>query len=288
VIHVFDGDEAGERATLRALDLCLESGSWGRVLRLPASHDPDSYVRQVGGEAFGKELEGAISLMDYMIQKAVASTDLSRVESKVQALKQVVPRIQRLSDRVAVDHYAAMLADRLRISEARIHELIRGGSPGPAHAASGESRAREGFQQERLLLKAILKEPSLAGSLRGELAKEFQDRNYRALAEMIARWEEEGERWDVRVLEERIHDPDLAGSLAQLQANIGEIGESPERVCEQCMNYLKAMRIGREIHRVKQALTEAEKQGDKEQRTVLELQLKTLLHEKKARLRMSA
>ena len=48
---LFDSDEAGKRAAMRALELCLEQGLWPSWLSVPDGKDPDDYVREHGGEA---------------------------------------------------------------------------------------------------------------------------------------------------------------------------------------------------------------------------------------------
>jgi DNA primase len=57
VIFSFDGDSAGRRAARRALDACLPHAADNRTIRflfLPSEHDPDSYVREFGTEAFAE------------------------------------------------------------------------------------------------------------------------------------------------------------------------------------------------------------------------------------------
>ena len=272
---------------MRALDLCLEVGVWGRVLRLPPSHDPDSYVRQVGGEGFRRELEGAIPLMDYLVQKVVARTDLSRVEAKIQALKHIVPRIQKLTDRVAMDHYAAVLAERLRISEARIHEMLRGPPPQASGRPVERDPSADSLRAERLLLQTVLKEPSLAGCLHGDVLEEVQDAPLRALGHLLARWAEEGEDLSPQALEARIGDPEVARALAELLVRMEEVEEAPERVCEECLRHLKRRGLDRQIQVVAEGIAQARSKRDHERLRVLEDQRVNLILQK-ARLKMPA
>jgi DNA primase len=55
VIFSFDGDPAGRRAARRALEACLQHALDNRTIKflfLPTEHDPDSYIREYGNEAF--------------------------------------------------------------------------------------------------------------------------------------------------------------------------------------------------------------------------------------------
>lgn len=54
---LYDGDEAGIKASLRGTDLILEQGLDVRVVLFPDGHDPDSYCREVGGQRFKEFLD---------------------------------------------------------------------------------------------------------------------------------------------------------------------------------------------------------------------------------------
>src|SRR5690606_31252771 len=54
VTILYDGDEAGIKASLRGTDMLLEEGLNVKVLLFPDGNDPDSYVQQFGSTAFRK------------------------------------------------------------------------------------------------------------------------------------------------------------------------------------------------------------------------------------------
>jgi DNA primase len=59
VIFSFDGDKAGRRAARRALEACLPQVSDNKTIKflfLPQEHDPDSFVREFGADAFAQEI----------------------------------------------------------------------------------------------------------------------------------------------------------------------------------------------------------------------------------------
>ena len=59
VVLCLDSDEAGQNAAVRSLDHLLESGLAVRVAVVPAPHDPDSFIKANGGEAFRQLVENA-------------------------------------------------------------------------------------------------------------------------------------------------------------------------------------------------------------------------------------
>ncbi|MCP6031646.1 toprim domain-containing protein, partial [Klebsiella pneumoniae] len=65
VVFSFDGDAAGRRAAVRALEAALPHASETHTVKflfLPTEHDPDSFVRELGAEAFERAVEGAVPL----------------------------------------------------------------------------------------------------------------------------------------------------------------------------------------------------------------------------------
>src|SRR3546814_20349059 len=78
VVFSFDGDKAGRRAAWRALQVCLpllRDDASIRFLFLPQEHDPDSYVREYGAEAFRAALAAADPLSRFMIDELARSEE---------------------------------------------------------------------------------------------------------------------------------------------------------------------------------------------------------------------
>ena len=71
VVLCFDSDEAGQNAAVRSLDHLLASGLAVRVAVVPAPHDPDSFIKANGGEAFRKLIENAEGFFDYLFEPAL-------------------------------------------------------------------------------------------------------------------------------------------------------------------------------------------------------------------------
>ena len=73
VVFSFDGDEAGRRAARKALDGALPYATDVRTVKflfLPAEHDPDSYIREFGRDAFARFVSEAMPLRVFLIEPA--------------------------------------------------------------------------------------------------------------------------------------------------------------------------------------------------------------------------
>jgi DNA primase len=94
VVFSFDGDAAGRRAAGRALEASLPHATDTRTIRflfLPAEHDPDSYVRELGTEAFEQAVSQAVPLSRQLVEAARDGMDLDSAEGRAKLLANAKP-----------------------------------------------------------------------------------------------------------------------------------------------------------------------------------------------------
>jgi DNA primase len=94
VVFSFDGDAAGQRAATRALEAVLPHASDLRSVRflfLPAEHDPDSFVRAEGADAFERCVAQALPLSRQMVAVAREGCDLGTPEGRARFITQARP-----------------------------------------------------------------------------------------------------------------------------------------------------------------------------------------------------
>lgn len=94
VVFSFDGDAAGRRAAGRALEASLPHASDTRSIRflfLPTEHDPDSYVREHGTQAFEEYVAQAVPLSRQLVEAAREGVDLDSAEGRARFLSNAKP-----------------------------------------------------------------------------------------------------------------------------------------------------------------------------------------------------
>ncbi|MGF6748189.1 DNA primase [Paraburkholderia sp. MM5482-R1] len=126
VIFSFDGDAAGRRAARRALDACLPHAADNRTIRflfLPSEHDPDSYVREFGTEAFAEQVERAMPLSQFMLNEVLTGKELDQPEGKARALFDAKPLLQALPANALRAQIMHMFADRLDVPFSEVAAL---------------------------------------------------------------------------------------------------------------------------------------------------------------------
>ena len=66
----FDQDEAGQKAARKSLEVLLEEGIRVRIVELPEGHDPDTYLKAEGAEAYRKRLDEAPEAVEWLMRRA--------------------------------------------------------------------------------------------------------------------------------------------------------------------------------------------------------------------------
>ena len=126
VVFSFDGDGAGRRAARKALDGALPYATDVRSIKflfLPAEHDPDSYVREFGQEAFAEQIKQAMPLSRFLIEAASADCDLQSAEGRARLSSQARPLWQLLPDGALKQQLLSELAQLIQLETAGLEKL---------------------------------------------------------------------------------------------------------------------------------------------------------------------
>ena len=131
VVFSFDGDAAGRRAARKALDCALPYASDVRNVKflfLPAEHDPDSYIREHGSEAFARLVSDATPLSRFLVDVARDGCDIDSAEGRALLASQARPLWLALPDGVLKTQLLNELADLVGIGTRELQRLWLGDS----------------------------------------------------------------------------------------------------------------------------------------------------------------
>ncbi len=117
IIFCYDSDEAGQRATLRALPIVQAAGAEVFVINVPDGKDPDEFIRKHGKEAFDGLLKNATTLVDYRMNYVLANTEHVTTSGKLRALQEILPVVVKITDEVARTEYRKKIAAALSLDE---------------------------------------------------------------------------------------------------------------------------------------------------------------------------
>ncbi len=116
VVLCFDSDNAGRKAAVRSLDSLLAAGLAIRVAVVPAPHDPDSFIKEFGGEAFRQLTDKAEGFFDYYLNHLCATHDLNTDKGRLAVVQAMAEAAYKTGNVVLVDKYAQKTALRLGVS----------------------------------------------------------------------------------------------------------------------------------------------------------------------------
>jgi DNA primase len=273
-VVVFDGDAAGIRAAKRSLEVFVAHGLFARGVLLPDGADPDSFIRAQGAAAFRGLVEKAEDLMDFFLRRTVQEHRLDTIEGKVTAVRETVPLLAKVRDRVAQADYLARTAQRLGVKEEVLWSEVRGlggrsdaGSGGSAAAPAPRPAVAERPRAEEVeLVKALLAHPALAAELRGSVVlEEIENEDCRAVAgtafALLDRGGADG-------LAGRLHfeDERLRRLVTAWAADPGPLAEEHEarRAAADCLTRIRRRRMERESRLIQEKIRSAEAAGEHE------------------------
>ena len=144
IVFAFDGDAAGQRAAWRALENALPMLSDTKrldFLFLPASHDPDSYVREHGLAGFEALVEEAMPLSAFLVGELCRRVDLATPEGRARLQADLKPLIRAMPDIALRGQIVLEVASRAVVD---VNELLRYVGLRVAPPARPESSWRSG------------------------------------------------------------------------------------------------------------------------------------------------
>lgn len=124
VIILFDSDNAGIKATLRAIPILVENGIYVRVTQVEDAKDPDEYISNFGTNNFIKLLNTAKSYISFQIIQKMKDYNLNDPIQKVEFTKEVSKIISSLSSPVERDVFINEASQITRISKEAIYEEV--------------------------------------------------------------------------------------------------------------------------------------------------------------------
>lgn len=120
VVICYDSDEAGQKATARAIPILRSVGLLVRVLTIPSGKDPDEYIKAHGADgaaAFKSLIDKSGNDVEYRLEKLKASYNLSTADGKVQYLEEAAKVIAAIYSPIERDVYIGRLCKEFGVDK---------------------------------------------------------------------------------------------------------------------------------------------------------------------------
>ena len=213
VYMLFDGDEAGRKATLRSMELFLEEGFPARVVEVPSGDDPDTFIGREGAAAFAPLLESAQPIFEFFYRGLIRTTDTRGVEGKVAFVNEVAPRLLKITDPLERQLYEREICRAVGIDQGMLRQKV-----GVAPAARPQPRpaARETAGTEEVLLTLMVKFPEVVSRVREVGAESLFSAGHLGVALAILAQSAEGGEVDLPAVLEQLESPEERARLSSL------------------------------------------------------------------------
>ncbi|WP_447912950.1 DNA primase [Microbacterium phyllosphaerae] len=139
VVFTFDGDEAGQKAALRAFTEDDRFNAQTFVAVAPDGLDPCDLRLQRGDAAVRSLMETKQPMFEFAIDRKLSGFDLSTVEGRVGALRAAAPIVAEIRDRLLRPGYERVLARRLGMDPTEVHNEVERASRGGSQTTRHES-----------------------------------------------------------------------------------------------------------------------------------------------------
>jgi DNA primase len=281
LLMIYDSDAAGQAAMIRGMDIAIAEGLEVRMLELPDGEDPDSFVRQFGGEAFTKySNEEAADFLTFLIRKAQHSGTWDEPGRKQKSVSRMLRSLALMREPVKRETYIQYLSQQARIGDRTLFEelgqlISRHNRDARVQQTreeneSSRTRSRDGGNEHRQSAPTVVppqKRASEKEVLRIMLsygkpivefigsfsnADHFEDPELRGLYEdIIKTWEEDGDISISAYTEKPPPIPSIVSELVVDRHSVSDnsakkLGKIPQRDTEQyaaAQGALKALKM---------------------------------------------
>ena len=278
VVLCYDADGAGQRATQRGMQLLRRVGLQVLVARIPEGKDPDEYIRNHGGDSFGRNvIESALPMYQYYMEILKEKFSLESVEGKSAYVREFAAILSQSDSPVEIDGYVQELAKSLQITENAIYREIqkeqrnaRTGLPGkegtsqPIDEIKASSRDNSSVGNrfaEDTLLRLALYNPQYGKLLTEKLSKEDFDNSYQPLLqEYWVDWKEgfskSGSELTVSQNEK------IASTIARLSIEDPTVNMDQDKAFQDCVTFLLEQKAKKQLDELTQEFDSLQQEGD--------------------------
>ncbi len=195
VIICYDADEAGQKATNRAIEILRNAGLNIRVLTIPEGKDPDEFIRKYGengGAAFYNLVKGSDNDVEYKLNKIRGKYNLKIADQKVHYLNEAIKALSELDSDIEQQIYASKLADetgvqkdiilsnmkslrrkRYRGYEKKVEKKLRTDLTGRDDKINTQHREQpKATNAEEMLISLVINHPDIASYVYGRITEE--------------------------------------------------------------------------------------------------------------------
>ena len=249
VVLSYDSDEAGQKATQRAISIFSSAGLKVRVLKLSGGKDPDEIIKKYGPERYRMLLEGAQNDIEFTIIKIRDKYDTSTTDGKSKFLTEVSDYLATLRNPIERDTYVSKLAEETGVEKSSIMQRVNIVMKSNArketskkietHKINPEIKSNfRASRAEESLLTLLFRNPDFWNKIKNSLSEDdFQTTFYRRVFKSIVNKIENNTSVDISAYSSDFSLEEM-GRISKLY-NRSDMVSNTEQECYDCIKVLK-------------------------------------------------
>ncbi|MFA5199355.1 MAG: toprim domain-containing protein, partial [Candidatus Omnitrophota bacterium] len=268
VVMIFDGDQAGEIATLRSLDILIDEGINVRVAPLPKGMDPDVLVRKSGPEGLKTKIGQSLSFFDYKLALLKSRHDINDAQGKSKIAAEMLSTINKFDNAILKCEYTKKLGEAIKIPERHIVEELNKIKPLQNSEAADpvfKKKKVEINPAEKLLVKFMLEEKDLIEKIMKELSlSDFQDARTAQVVSAIQEMAVKGKNIQPNFLMNYFSEEEATQFVCETIFMPDLDGQDREKAVNDCINRIKVDRLKSQREHLHKEINNAQILGDEE------------------------
>ncbi|MBI4115047.1 MAG: DNA primase [Candidatus Omnitrophica bacterium] len=285
-VFIYDGDQAGQAASLRGLEVFLEGEMSIKIVVLPQAKDPDSFILDKGPEEFRKLLDTAQDFFDFKWNYLRHRYDPSDSAGLLKISTEFIETLSKIKSSLLLDRYMKKLAKLLGVGEASLRnelvifqQKIRSRERSIVSQVTSKPLGNE-YPEEWTLISLLLEEPSFWEKEGTSLSSEdFKHPRAREVFQILERLTASGKEIGYSQVFNRLEEESVKSFIAAY--SLTELTQKDkEKAFSDCLRKLKQRRVEERLEKLRQAIVDAEEGGEKGKVTELLQEYRLLLTQK--------
>jgi len=267
VVMIYDGDTAGEIATLRSLDLLIDEGINVKVVPLPKGMDPDALVRCEGINILKDKIQKAASFFDYKLDVLSSRHDIKDAHGKTKIASEMLLTINKFDNAILKGEYVKKLSEQMCIPEQYILEEL--GKLKSVDSKSAGQPVGLGKKQsqinpaEKLLIKFMLEEKESIEKIMQQLSPaDFADARTAKIVSVMQNLVLEGKNITPCVLMNYFSEDDASQLVCETMFMPALTDQSREKAVNDCIARIKIQRKKAQREHLHLQIKSAQSLGD--------------------------
>lgn len=262
IILSYDADEAGQKATERAIGILGSIGMKMRVIHLSGGKDPDEILKKYGPERYRSLIDGAANDIEFALLKARDGFDLNTSDGKMKYLEKAAQILSKTRSEITRDIYSSRLSEDLQVKKeaitARINQISRMNtrkesqdffkkapqqniSESTKTALANSTNIRV-VRAEEQLIATLMKNPDYYRHIEKIVSSEdFSVTLYKRIFSMITEKIKEQRSLELTFFSEELTPAEM-DTFVKITGDSTKIGSSL-RFCEDCIGVMKEEKI---------------------------------------------